>query len=153
MQGAMGDRLCWYPLAHRLHVIPVTPSLQGHCPVVWLQVRPDAPTGWHSHSNSPRNRRNHPENERENTHTQTHTRTALDEMVVVNRFEVVVFYVVAVVVIGMHMPYWLYPYQSTTPSHHSPLINPNHLIKWVSQYSCTLNGLYSLDLIYVLIVI
>lgn len=34
MQGAMGDRLCWYPLAQRLHVIPVTPSLQGHCPVV-----------------------------------------------------------------------------------------------------------------------
>lgn len=30
--------------------MPVTPSLHGHCPVVWLHVRPEAPTGWHSHS-------------------------------------------------------------------------------------------------------
>lgn len=61
MQGAIGERLCWYPLAQRLQVTPVTPSLQGHCPVVWLQVRPDAPTGWHSHSDRfkpPEKRRN-----------------------------------------------------------------------------------------------
>lgn len=30
--------------------MPVTPSLQGHWPVVWLQVWPAAPTGWQSHS-------------------------------------------------------------------------------------------------------
>ena len=50
MQGATGERLCWYPLAHWLHVSPMTPSLQAHCPVVWLQVLPEAPTGWQSHS-------------------------------------------------------------------------------------------------------
>ncbi len=49
MHGAMGDLLCWYPLEHLLQVIPVTPSLHGHWPVVWLQVFPRAPTGWHSH--------------------------------------------------------------------------------------------------------
>lgn len=48
MQGATGERLCWYPLAQRLHVMPVTPSLQGHWPVVWLHVLPAAPTGWQS---------------------------------------------------------------------------------------------------------
>lgn len=42
--------LCWYPFAHWLHCKPVTPSLQGHCPVVWLQVRPNEPTRWQSHS-------------------------------------------------------------------------------------------------------
>lgn len=50
MQGAMGDRLCWNPLAQRLQVSPVTPSLQGHWPVVWLHVFPAAPTGWQSHA-------------------------------------------------------------------------------------------------------
>lgn len=50
MQGAICDRLCWYPLAQRLHVMPMTPSLQGHCPVAWLQVFPEAPTGWQSHA-------------------------------------------------------------------------------------------------------
>lgn len=48
MQGATGERLCWYPLAQRLQVMPVTPSLQGHWPVVWLHVLPAAPTGWQS---------------------------------------------------------------------------------------------------------
>lgn len=48
MQGATGERLCWKPLAQRLQVRPVTPSLHGHCPVVWLQVLPAAPTGWQS---------------------------------------------------------------------------------------------------------
>lgn len=52
MHGAIWLLLCWYPLAHLLHVTPVTPSLQGHCPVVWLQVLPDAPTGWQSHAES-----------------------------------------------------------------------------------------------------
>lgn len=28
--------------------MPVTPSLQGHWPVVWLHVLPAAPTGWQS---------------------------------------------------------------------------------------------------------
>ena len=69
MQGAIGDRLCWYPLAQRLHVVPVTPSLHGHWPVVWLHVRPDAPTGWHSHSVTPNQSMKH------NTHTYTHTHT------------------------------------------------------------------------------
>lgn len=50
MHGAMCDRLCWYPRAHRLHVKPVTPSLQGHCPEVWLHVLPDDPIGWQSHA-------------------------------------------------------------------------------------------------------
>lgn len=45
IHGAICDRLCWYPLAHRLHVKPVTPSLHGHCPDVWLQVLPDEPIG------------------------------------------------------------------------------------------------------------
>jgi hypothetical protein len=36
VHGAIGDRLCWYPLEHLLHVRPITPSLHGHCPVVWL---------------------------------------------------------------------------------------------------------------------
>lgn len=44
-QGATGERLCWKPGAQRLQVRPVTPSLQGHWPVVWLQVLPAAPTG------------------------------------------------------------------------------------------------------------
>lgn len=44
-QGATGERLCWKPGAQRLQVRPVTPSLQGHWPVVWLQVLPTAPTG------------------------------------------------------------------------------------------------------------
>lgn len=48
MQGAMCDLDCWYPLAQRLQVIPVTPSLQGHWPLVWLQVFPEAPIGWQS---------------------------------------------------------------------------------------------------------
>ena len=69
MQGAIGDRLCWYPLAQRLHVVPVTPSLHGHWPVVWLHVRPDAPTGWHSHSVTPNQSMKH------NTHIHTHTHT------------------------------------------------------------------------------
>lgn len=47
-QGATGERLCWKPGAQRLQVRPVTPSLQGHWPVVWLQVLPAAPTGWQS---------------------------------------------------------------------------------------------------------
>lgn len=50
MQGAMGERLCWKPLAQRLQVTPVTPSLHGHWPVVWLHVFPAAPTGWQSHA-------------------------------------------------------------------------------------------------------
>lgn len=49
IHGAMGNLLCWYPFAQRLHVSPVTPSLHGHWPVVWLQVFPRAPTGWQSH--------------------------------------------------------------------------------------------------------
>jgi hypothetical protein len=49
MHGAMGDPLCWYPLAHLLHSRPVTPSLQGHWPDVWLQILPEAPTGWQLH--------------------------------------------------------------------------------------------------------
>lgn len=48
MQGATVDLLWVYPLAHRLQVVPVTPSLQGHWPFVWLQVNPEEPTGWHS---------------------------------------------------------------------------------------------------------
>lgn len=48
MQGAIWERLCWYPLAHRLHVMPTTPSLHGHCPDAWLQVFPEAPIGWQS---------------------------------------------------------------------------------------------------------
>lgn len=47
-QGATGERLCWKPGAQRLQVRPVTPSLHGHWPVVWLQVLPAAPTGWQS---------------------------------------------------------------------------------------------------------
>lgn len=54
MQGATGDRLCWKPLAQRLQVRPVTPSLHGHCPVVWLQVLPAAPTGWQSQAGQER---------------------------------------------------------------------------------------------------
>lgn len=46
----MGERLCWKPFAQRLQVSPVTPSLQGHWPVVWLHVFPAAPTGWQSHA-------------------------------------------------------------------------------------------------------
>lgn len=46
MHGAICDLLCMYPLAHLSHVIPVTPSLQGHWPVVWLHVFPDAPIVW-----------------------------------------------------------------------------------------------------------
>ena len=59
-QGAICDRLCWYPLAHLLQVSPVTPSLQGHCPVVWLQVTPDAPIGWQSHAETLKRRFHHP---------------------------------------------------------------------------------------------
>ena len=40
------DLLCWYPLAHRLQVRPVTPVLQTHWPDVWLQLLPNEPTGW-----------------------------------------------------------------------------------------------------------
>ena len=54
MQGATGERLCWKPLAQRLQVRPVTPSLHGHCPVVWLQVLPAAPTGWQSQAGQER---------------------------------------------------------------------------------------------------
>jgi len=50
MQGATGDRLCWYPRPHRLHVRPVTPSLHEHWPVVWLHDWSRAPTGWQSHA-------------------------------------------------------------------------------------------------------
>lgn len=44
----MWERLCWYPFVHLLQFTPVTPSLHGHCPVVWLHVFPRAPTGWQS---------------------------------------------------------------------------------------------------------
>ncbi len=50
IHGAMVERLCWYPFAQRLHVSPVTPSLHGHWPVVWLQTVPDEPTGWQLHA-------------------------------------------------------------------------------------------------------
>lgn len=43
----LGERLCWKPGAQRLQVAPVTPILQAHCPLVWLQVLPVAPIGWH----------------------------------------------------------------------------------------------------------
>ena len=47
MHGATRERVCWYPLAHRLHFFPVTPSLHGHWPVVGSHIFPAAPTGWH----------------------------------------------------------------------------------------------------------
>lgn len=50
MQGATGERLCWYPLAHLLQLKPDTPSLHRHCPVVWLHDLSRAPIGWHSHA-------------------------------------------------------------------------------------------------------
>jgi hypothetical protein len=43
--GAIGERLCWYPAEHRLHVSPATPGLHGHWPVVILHERPNDPTG------------------------------------------------------------------------------------------------------------
>jgi len=59
MHGARGDRLCWKSAAHRLHVRPVTPSLHGHWPDVWLQLALSDPTRWHSHADM-------------HTHTHTH---------------------------------------------------------------------------------
>lgn len=50
VQGDAGEFVWWYPCWHRLHVVPVTPSLHWHCPVVWLQVFDREPIGWHSHS-------------------------------------------------------------------------------------------------------
>ena len=57
-------------------MIPVTPSLQGHCPVVWLQVLPAAPTGWQSHAvRKQRKKERHSEWSHAHTHTHTHTHT------------------------------------------------------------------------------
>lgn len=63
-QGATGERLCWKPGAQRLQVRPVTPSLQGHWPVVWLQVLPAAPTGWQSQAEDKKNEEAHSEEQR-----------------------------------------------------------------------------------------
>lgn len=56
IQGAIWDWLCWYPLAHLLQVNPVTPSLQGHCPDVLLQVFPVDPIGWQSQAANIKNK-------------------------------------------------------------------------------------------------
>ena len=54
-------------------MIPVTPSLQGHCPVVWLQVLPAAPTGWQSHAvRKQRKKERHSEWSHAHTRTNTH---------------------------------------------------------------------------------
>lgn len=50
MQGRRGEWPCLYPGAQRLHLCPVTPSLQRHWPVDWLHHRPTAPRGWHWHA-------------------------------------------------------------------------------------------------------
>lgn len=52
MHGWSGERLCWYPFEHWLQVKPVTPSLQIHCPLLWLQLRESEPTGWQLHAAS-----------------------------------------------------------------------------------------------------
>lgn len=50
IHGVTVERLCWYPLAQRLQVVPVTPGLQTHCPDDWLQLLPRDPTGWQAHA-------------------------------------------------------------------------------------------------------
>lgn len=55
LHGSVFDFVCLQPSLQLLHIRPVTPSLQGHCPVAWSQIFPLDPCGWQSHSKNDKN--------------------------------------------------------------------------------------------------
>ena len=50
IQGTIGFFVVSYSAAHLSQALRVTPSLHGHCPVIWSHTLPMDPCGWQLHA-------------------------------------------------------------------------------------------------------